>query len=272
MVSVVTVATVHKDYKKVGRNIMLEVTKTYEIDTIDDLYRMCWSYAIDTLNAINNSGREKELMQLLEDVFCDSNPTDGDINDFLWFDRLYIYAHLRMTVDGKAQETAVQAALDIKDFEKLWGYYYDLDNYHSTYDCDVEHMLNIMGEIAGNGLEYKFMTYLRSKYYGDSIDLIGLSEEFDGMDFDDVIDEVYKVELQRVLDRKDLSRLEDCIEDSDGVSVLYRASRYDKSKEVMEILRKEFYGKNCTYDDVASYLEMNAYEIYKKLDIEIDEY
>lgn len=28
----------------------------------------------------------EELERLIEDVFCDSEPSDVDINDFVWFD------------------------------------------------------------------------------------------------------------------------------------------------------------------------------------------
>ena len=51
----------------------------------EDLRNICWSGAIDTLNTIEENGKEEELIYLLEDVFCDEIPTDTEVNDFLWF-------------------------------------------------------------------------------------------------------------------------------------------------------------------------------------------
>ena len=44
---------------------------TIDIDTFEDLYKNSWSGAIDTLNDIQNAGKEEELMQHLEEVFAD---------------------------------------------------------------------------------------------------------------------------------------------------------------------------------------------------------
>lgn len=64
-----------------------------EID-FKDLKDICWSGAIDTLEEIENVGKEEELIELLESTFEDKTPTETEINDFLWFDDEYIYEQL----------------------------------------------------------------------------------------------------------------------------------------------------------------------------------
>ena len=61
--------------------------------SFEDLKDECWSGAIDTLQKIEEEGKETELMQLLLDIFADI-PTEAEINDFLWFEDSYIYENL----------------------------------------------------------------------------------------------------------------------------------------------------------------------------------
>lgn len=61
--------------------------------SFEDLKRECWSGAIDTLQKIEEEGKENELMELLLDIFVDI-PTETEINDFLWFEDSYIYENL----------------------------------------------------------------------------------------------------------------------------------------------------------------------------------
>lgn len=51
------------------------------------LYDNSWSGAIDTLNDIKNADKEDEFMDFLEMVFERETPTDGEVNDFIWFNR-----------------------------------------------------------------------------------------------------------------------------------------------------------------------------------------
>ena len=67
-----------------------------EID-FGDLQDICWCGAIDTLNTIEENGKEDELIDLLGDVFCDEIPTDTEVNDFLRFDTDNIFAELGIT-------------------------------------------------------------------------------------------------------------------------------------------------------------------------------
>lgn len=61
--------------------------------SFEDLKDECWSGAIDTLQKIEEEGKETELMKLLLDIFADI-PTETEINDFLWFEDSYIYENL----------------------------------------------------------------------------------------------------------------------------------------------------------------------------------
>ena len=69
-----------------------------------DLQDMCWSGAIDTLNTIEENGKEDELIGLLEDVFCDEIPTDTEVNDFLRFDTATIFHVLDISEDEEEDE------------------------------------------------------------------------------------------------------------------------------------------------------------------------
>lgn len=58
----------------------------------NDLMNNCWSGAINTLNRIEEEGKEKELMMLLEEIL--NEPTMTELNDYLWFDDKQIYESL----------------------------------------------------------------------------------------------------------------------------------------------------------------------------------
>ena len=58
------------------------------------------SGAIDTLNDIESADLENAFMNLLEEIFIDRIPTDTEINDFIWFDRDYIYETLGLDENG----------------------------------------------------------------------------------------------------------------------------------------------------------------------------
>ena len=69
------------------------VKKEYDFN---DLKRNSWSGAIATLEIIEKNNKEEELMQLLEDVFCDNIPDETQLNDFLCFDDEYIFESLEI--------------------------------------------------------------------------------------------------------------------------------------------------------------------------------
>ena len=67
----------------------------------DELYRNSWSGAKDTLDTIANSGQTDELMELLEETFCDDCPTATDVNDYLWFDAENIFELLGISQESE---------------------------------------------------------------------------------------------------------------------------------------------------------------------------
>ena len=60
-----------------------------------------WSGALDTLKDIEEADKEDELMYFLEEIFTDTIPTETEVNDFLWFERDYIYENLGLDEDGR---------------------------------------------------------------------------------------------------------------------------------------------------------------------------
>ena len=66
-----------------------------EVNDFWTLKENSWSGALDTLKDIEDAGKEEELMNFLEETFaCGNVPTETDVNDFLWFEREYIYDFL----------------------------------------------------------------------------------------------------------------------------------------------------------------------------------
>lgn len=80
----------------------MEIRK--EINDFYALADMVWSGAMDTIADIQNANKGDEFMNLLEAVFCDEVPTDTEVNDFIWFERDYIYERLGLTEDGELPE------------------------------------------------------------------------------------------------------------------------------------------------------------------------
>lgn len=72
-----------------------------EINTFNDLMDMAWSGAVSTLNDITKADREIELMNLMADCFIDETPTETEINDWLWFDRDFIYEYCGLDENGE---------------------------------------------------------------------------------------------------------------------------------------------------------------------------
>ena len=80
----------------------MEIRK--EINDFYALADMVWSGATDTIADIQNANKEDEFMNFLEAVFCDEVPTDTEVNDFIWFERDYIYENIGLTEDGELPE------------------------------------------------------------------------------------------------------------------------------------------------------------------------
>lgn len=88
----------------------MEIKK--EINGFYELESICWSGARDTLYDIQNTNKEDEFMNFLEAVFCDEVPTDTEINDFIWFERDYIYENIGLTKDGELPEDEMRKTLN----------------------------------------------------------------------------------------------------------------------------------------------------------------
>ena len=93
-----------KDYIIGGNN--MEIRK--EINGFYELADMVWSGAVDTIKDIQNANKEDEFMNFLEAVFCDEVPTDTEVNDFIWFDRDYIYENIGLTENGNLPEDELE--------------------------------------------------------------------------------------------------------------------------------------------------------------------
>ena len=110
----------------------MEIRK--EINDFYALADMVWSGARDTIADIQNANKEDEFMDFLEAVFCDEVPTDTAVNDFIWFERDYIYESLGLTENGELPEDEMEETLNESinrlivsdDFDEFCG------------DCDCE--------------------------------------------------------------------------------------------------------------------------------------
>lgn len=88
----------------------MEIRK--EINGFYELADMVWSGAVDTIADVQNADKENELMNLLDDIFLDEIPTDTEVNDFLWFERDYIYECLGLTENGELSEDEIEETLN----------------------------------------------------------------------------------------------------------------------------------------------------------------
>ena len=71
-------------------NIKINIIKDCDFYELKD---ELWSGAVDTVKTIVDNDKTDELMQLLDEIFYEAIDITK-INDFLWFDRDYIYETL----------------------------------------------------------------------------------------------------------------------------------------------------------------------------------
>ena len=88
----------------------MEIKK--EINGFYELADMVWSGAVDTIADIQNANKENEFMDFLEMIFCDDVPTDTNVNDFIWFEREYIYENIGLTENGNLPEDEMEETLN----------------------------------------------------------------------------------------------------------------------------------------------------------------
>ena len=60
-----------------------------------------WSGAKDNIEDIQKAGKIDELQVLIEDYFDGQTPTKTQVNDFVWFQRDFIFEHLAI-IDSKS--------------------------------------------------------------------------------------------------------------------------------------------------------------------------
>ena len=58
-----------------------------------------WSGAVDTMQRIADEHKEEELINLLNEVFCEQQPDITKVNDYLWFESDDIYEYLGISSD-----------------------------------------------------------------------------------------------------------------------------------------------------------------------------
>ena len=88
----------------------MEIRK--EINGFYELADMVWSGAVDTITDIQDANKENEFMDFLEMVFCEDVPTDTEVNDFIWFERDYIYENIGLTENGELPEDEMEETLN----------------------------------------------------------------------------------------------------------------------------------------------------------------
>lgn len=82
------------------------ITEFYELED------MCWSGALDTLHDIANANKETEFMDFLEMIYDNGEITDTEPNDFIWFERDFIYENIGLTENGNLPEDEMEEALN----------------------------------------------------------------------------------------------------------------------------------------------------------------
>ena len=77
-----------------------------ELNGFEAIKNNSWSGAIDTLIDIENAEKEDDFMNLLESYFENNEdaPTETEVNDFIWFERNFIYENLGLNENGKLIE------------------------------------------------------------------------------------------------------------------------------------------------------------------------
>lgn len=76
-------------------------SKEFSVDTFP-----FWSGAKDTVEDVCKADKTYELQSLIEEQFADSEtpPTETEINDFVWFERDFIYNRLGLDENGELHD------------------------------------------------------------------------------------------------------------------------------------------------------------------------
>ena len=79
----------------------MSITVKQEMD-FEDLMNNCWRGAINTLQRVEEEGKEEELIMLLEEVTDNQSMTT--INDIHWFDDEFIFKNLGIIEEEEEEE------------------------------------------------------------------------------------------------------------------------------------------------------------------------
>lgn len=63
-----------------------------------------WSGAKDTVKDVRKAKKMDDLQTLIEEEFADRVPTATQINDFVWFERGFIYSQLGLDENGELED------------------------------------------------------------------------------------------------------------------------------------------------------------------------
>ena len=124
-----------------------------EYNTFDDVYKNSWSGALDTLNDIQRAEKEADFMWLLEEMFEDRTPTETEVNDFIWFDREYIYEQCGLDENGEIED-------DTPDYSESWERIDEAEDFEEFCDdCDTCILNEICGTYTVSDCERIFKEY-----------------------------------------------------------------------------------------------------------------
>ena len=70
----------------------MQFTQEFNVDTFH-----FWSGAKDTIEYVKKAKKMDELQTLIEDYFADQTPTKTQVNDFVWFQRDFIFEQLEIS-------------------------------------------------------------------------------------------------------------------------------------------------------------------------------
>lgn len=87
---------------------------TYELN-LDNFE--AWSGAKDTLARVQEHGQIKKLEVLVNELHPEGM-TEGQLNDFLWFDRKYIYNSLGIKTEDELNEEIEELEEQIEELEE----------------------------------------------------------------------------------------------------------------------------------------------------------
>ena len=87
---------------------------TYELDLNNF---EAWSGAKDTIERVQEHGQIKELEALVNELHPEGI-TKGQLNDFLWFDREYIYNSLGIKTEAEIDEEIEELQEQIEELEE----------------------------------------------------------------------------------------------------------------------------------------------------------